>query len=118
VQLDMLQGLAMSIQEPLQSPHLVYDVIDQIHFRHIHEPAPESNLVRITGMGSRHNPVGFAEPNSFVHDGGIRGVKAAGDIGGRNVVNNDIIRTDTIFTKGLSHITIEIDHSFHHITSK
>lgn len=67
-------------------------------------------------MGADPDPVFFAEAHGPVHYGGVRGVEAAGDIGGGEVGNDPGIAADGIGAVGFSHVAVQIDEWFHGVS--
>ena len=113
VELHVLQGKAVKIEEPLQRTHLVDQVADQVLLGDVHEAPAEAGPVGEPRMGADPDAVIPAEADGSVHHGGVGGMESAGDVGGGDKGCDGRIVADFIGAVGFTHIAVEVDRKVH-----
>lgn len=118
MRLDVLQAQAIEAGEFAQRADLVDDVVDQALGVLVQVAAAEADQVAKAGMRADADAMLARHHHGAVHDVGIAGVKAGGDVGRADQRHDGVVHViaDLPGTKALAHIGVQVYRRLAHET--
>ena len=103
-------GGAVASRKLAQRADLIDEIVDQLFGRAVDLPAAEALEVAVSGMGADPDAVLDGEANRIVHQVGIAGMEAGGDVGRADQSHQDAVAriADRPAAEGLAEIAIDV----------
>jgi hypothetical protein len=89
------------LRDGLEYSELVGDRFKDLRRRNLHFPAAKMLAIKKTGMSADRDSSCASSPNALAHRIGIAGVKARGDVGGRDKVEQLVVMPGSLAKVGI-----------------